>query len=306
MKRTNSKAKSIFIIFSIFILALLSATSVSAKTNKDTVYLEVQFPEPTIAPSVVGPEYSHIEMEGLRSLGEVGEPVLPIKGLKVLIPDETKIKHIDITLGEKVTLPGTYMIEPAQQEYPLSQIDKLEIKPDGPTLEVYQNDAPYPDKLHKVISLQKKMGYPIAAIDLYPVEYNPKKGEVTYYKGMSLAIRLEPDTKLFTTEELKTQPRLRTKAKVKDQDISCLQRLIDNPEDLSLYDQGLTQTTTELQALGAINPLLEYDSLHFQHNGINSSFHLIPSRSIRLTGGILIGLMSSSKSSIFISPSGVE
>jgi hypothetical protein len=293
MKKTSGRAKSVFIILSVFILAFLSVAGVTAEVKKDTVYLEVAFPEPKITISDYSSEYSHIEMDGLRSLGEVGEPVLPIKGLKVLIPDETKIKNIDITLGEKVTLPGIYMIEPGQKEYPLSQIGKIEIKPDAPKAEVYQKDAAYPGKIQKFISQQKKMGYPIAILDLYPVEYNPKKGELSYYKGMTIAVRIEDDIEGVDKEQLKAKPHLRGIPDVQKHDQECVLRLIDNKNDLK--DRGkksdtLTQESIMALSLGPINTSLRYNFVIITSSTFAASFE--PLKQYRISKGVTTNIIT--------------
>ena len=75
-------------------LWLLNPASLAALVKLDSVCVEVDFTEPRILPSQYSPNYIHIEMDGMPSLGIAGEPVLPVKGLKLLIPYGKEVEKV--------------------------------------------------------------------------------------------------------------------------------------------------------------------------------------------------------------------
>lgn len=247
-----------FVLLALFLIPV----SVFSKIKDDAVYLDVEFSEPQITQSVYSPAYSHIKMKGMLSLGEVGEPVLPIKGLKVLIPPRKAVEDVKIILGEKVVLHENYKVEPGQRQYPLSEIGKIKITPDVPKSEVYSLKK-YPLTSHKLISLQKKLGHSIAIINLSPVEYNPFEEKISYYKKMSIVIKLKSDLTTMTLKDIKTGPRLRTKTKVREKDREFVRRLIDNKGDIEVYNSELEEMGSFIrsqspQDIGTVDPSLNY------------------------------------------------
>ncbi|MFH0731977.1 MAG: C25 family cysteine peptidase [Candidatus Omnitrophota bacterium] len=254
----NVNKKLTVIVSIIGLIVMLGDSCVYAKVKGDTVEVYVEFPEPKITPSTYMPGYSRIDMEGMPSLGEVGEPVIPVKGLKMLIPPDKKVKDMHVILGEKITLRGTYQIESGQEQGPLSK--NIKPKPIKPKPEIYEKDIPYPAKSHKQVSVQRKLGYPISIVNLLPVEYYPVKGEVSYFKNMTVVIELRP-------EDRKVIPRRRNTKTIKERDNKDIQRFIDNTEDLMLYTQGLTgagptdATTGDLPEplSGQFDPNQQYD-----------------------------------------------
>lgn len=154
MRKLRGMAVALFVVFAFH--------CGYAAMEGDVVRLDVEFQEPEVRRSMSFPGYDHIEVRGTRSLGEVREPQMPVKGVNVLIPPDKEIDAIELDLGvseNRVTLPGRYRIEPAQKEYHISQIGKIEIIPDEPKPEIYESENIYPSAHYKLGSVQKKMGY---------------------------------------------------------------------------------------------------------------------------------------------------
>jgi len=242
-----------FRILTIFLVPILMGTFLSSgtafakdKVNRVTsatkgsvIEVTVQFPEPVI--TKLG-DYDCIEMEGIPSLGNTGEPVLPVKGVNVLIPAGKDVKSSELILGEKVTLPGTYNIEPAQKPIPLSYEGKVEKT--LPKDEIYKSKNPYPKKKKEKVTTQKMRGYRIEIFKLSPIEYIPQEGALSYYKSMTLKITLEKKTKPKKAG-LEKEPKLRKLRK----DRTRLEKFIANSQDIQSYD-----TEPEEPAGGGVEP----------------------------------------------------
>lgn len=232
--------KSWSVALFLLLAGIILSTDAAAKVSGNQVILEVDFQQPVISSSSYFPGYSHVEMKDLFSFGQVGEPVLPIKGVKLLIPPAKKVTGVEIVLGEKVTIEGTYQIEPGQRAYTIDQsdVDKKHKKElDQPKPEIYQAKAAYPVKKSQLVSNQRKTGYNISMIELHPVEYNPFSGTLSYYRKITIVANLEDTvTGSKGQRDPETQAFLRTKPEIKSKDMGIVEKLVDNKEDISLYN----------------------------------------------------------------------
>ncbi len=238
------------VIISIITMGIVLSSNIAYGKDKNTIEITVPFPEPVIT-KLDG--YDHIEMEGIPSLGNTGEPVLPAKGMNILIPRGKDVKSSELILGEKIILPGTYTIEPAQRPIPLSYEGKVEKT--LPKDEIYKSNNPYPKDKKEKITIQKMRSYRIEVFKLCPIEYIPEEGTLSYYKSLTLKVNLSPKAKKIMAQEEKVkkapevkEPKLRRLSKDKER----LERFIINTQDIQSYD-----TEPEEPTGGGIQPMGE-------------------------------------------------
>ena len=62
-------------------------------------------------------EYVAVTMGDLPLQGEPGHPVLPTKTAVILLPYGTELRELSVNCGSKVSLDGTYVVEPGQEPY---------------------------------------------------------------------------------------------------------------------------------------------------------------------------------------------
>lgn len=169
-------------------------------------------------------EYSAVYISGLDLLGhEIGAPILPCKPVKLLIPYMQKIAGINIILGPKQEISGTYNIEHVQRSVPLSQIGKAEPTPPNP--EIYSSNDVYPSIPAADVSIQGKSGYGILLINLFPVEYYPLSGKIAYYKEMTIQVETVSLETAQSETAFKPDPNV----------IDEIRSMVDNPETLDTY-----------------------------------------------------------------------
>lgn len=102
--------------------------------------------------------YSSISIPGLDIwTGNPGEPMLPFKSAKILIPQGQQPIGVKVILGPKLELPGAYEIEHAQQPVPISQMNKG--KPTDADSAIYSSNNPYPRIPGGDVFIQHKHGY---------------------------------------------------------------------------------------------------------------------------------------------------
>jgi hypothetical protein len=66
--------------------------------------------------------YDRVIMAGARSLGNPGDPLLPVRFLQVAIPSEVEAVGVQVLSFKRQELSGTFKIYPAQLPMPVSMI----------------------------------------------------------------------------------------------------------------------------------------------------------------------------------------
>ncbi len=216
--------KIVNILVIIISLLLLSSGTYYLQARNNSIRIEITFPSPQI--NRVG-EYHRISMKGSSTIGEPGEPVLPIKTVKVLIPFGQKVKGINIIPAQKIELSGTYNVEPGQRPVPLSYRGK--VSKTLPDKRIYQSRNPFPGKLHTPKSVQNKRGYRILPVNLHPMEYIPQEKRLSYYKNMTIEVETIP------VREITAPPLYRGLAK----DERVIGKIVNNPQDTKSYSRAI-------------------------------------------------------------------
>ena len=204
--------------------ALHAAIGEKGKLEKGSLSYsrKVFFQEPKIASKG---EYDSIILPGLDNwTGSAGAPVVPFKTLKLLIPYGEELAGVKVIHGERREIIGRYLIEPTQEQYPLSKMDEAE--PTLPDPLIYESDDIYPSVPCGDAFIQKKHGYTILILNLFPVEYSPKSGKLAYYTEMAV----ELETVAMDSSLSAISPRQTPKA------IGEISSLVDNPELFTSYN----------------------------------------------------------------------
>jgi len=203
-----------------------------------------------------------------------GEPELPFKTVKILLPQGKDVLSVNVKTDKKIMLNGSFNIEPGQKPVPLTygyETDKHpleespEILPYNTLLKnqqdrnqknqtIYSSSKPFPGKLYDSIGVQVFRGYRILTLNLYPVQYIPKTGEIYYFKEMDITIetRNAESCELFRGLE-------------KDED--AVRRSVDNPETTNTY----RKKTKNVQRSSFVNPSDNYDYVIITNNALNNS-----------------------------------
>ncbi len=130
--------------------------------------------------------YDVMRIQDCGMTTKVGEPTVPVKIVPVLLPPNADVKNIELTSSEKENLPGNYKIFPAQ--HPTIDIESELPKFVKPDPAVYKSDRAYPGILFENIGIQWMEGYKILNIRIFPIQYFPGEGKITYYKTMKFTV----------------------------------------------------------------------------------------------------------------------
>ncbi|MFH1501935.1 MAG: C25 family cysteine peptidase [Candidatus Eisenbacteria bacterium] len=129
--------------------------------------------------------YVSLSIEGCRSMADVGEPELPVRILRFVIPADARVEDLVVEYDE-VQLPGTHRVMPAQREVPIGETAEWV----DPKASVYGSDAPYPAKRVEYLGDGFLGGYRIASVAVYPLQYAPASGRLTMATDISVELVL--------------------------------------------------------------------------------------------------------------------
>jgi len=191
--------------------------------SNDPLLVVYEFPQPVVKEYVVGTTTYHIvELADAPNGGDLGQPSLPFKDIQILLPYGTTIRDITVTPGERHELGSHYTILPAQQPIPCSQEEP------SPSIirneETYRSAEPYPNTLFTSAGIDEFRGYQLLSGFIYPVQYTPSTGELSYYSTMTVSISTEP-------RATSTTPLYRGLPK----DKQTVQEKVDNPGSADTY-----------------------------------------------------------------------
>ena len=211
------------IAFSLLLSVIPSASQsmLQVQEEKGTNILDYSFEKPIIADGFKEP-YKLITIPGLTNHAFPGEPVIPFKTARILIPHDEEIQDIQVISGNKIYL-GKFYLQPAQEAFPLSYRGKIEETP--PNEVIYNSKEPYPENLYSKVGIQQKRGYQILILNLYPIEYNPKSMDLSYFDSFKVVVKTK-----------KAGIREESLFRGLSQDRGLLYTIVDNPEVIRTYD----------------------------------------------------------------------
>jgi len=121
--------------------------------------------------------------ENFSSIGSSGNPDLPVKSMKVLIPASVDPKSVQVSLSgsQSYELPGNHEIAPVP---PIAaDIENGEQVEDwgtgkniqnGKNTKIYQANSLYPKNNIELINVGNMRQYKVATVNFYPYQYNPQ------------------------------------------------------------------------------------------------------------------------------------
>jgi len=236
--------------------------------NCDIIELSFDFLKPAIGKNR---GYDTVVVSGLHNHGMPGEPTLPFKTVKILLPEGKDVSSINVTASEKIMLDGSFTIEPGQKPVPL--MDGIETNKQmslsslpyntilknkqgrtPPNKTIYSSSESFPGKLYHNLGVQTFRGYRILIVNLYPVQYIPETGEIQYFEEMSIIVETRNAEKHDLFRGLQ-------------KDEAIVKTMVDNPKTANTY----REKTKKVQCSSFVNSLDSYDYVIITNNALNSS-----------------------------------
>ena len=192
-------------------------------------------------------------MQALPQFGAPGEPVLPFRLVKMLIPQGKEVRSLDVTSGGRKALEGSYNVRYGKTPTPISSNLTVD---DKPKESVYGSTVPFPNSLCSDLSEQYMRAYKILFFKVHPVQYIPKTGELYYFETMTVTATLQE------TDDL--SPFFRNLP----QDATLISQSVDNGEMAKTY----TERLTPLRQVAPTGGSTHYDYVLITSNSLSSAF----------------------------------
>ncbi len=171
-------------VFGVIALTVLFEVRVfSEESVGETLKFKYNFQEPKI---LSAGEYARVTITGISQYRVEGEPVLPVKTIRVLLPFGRTYSAVNVSASPMRAVEGKYMIEPGQSSF-IFQTERI-----PPDPRVYSSADPYPTDVFQVVTLQNKRGYLILYINLFPVRYIPSTLQLSWCSEMEVEITTRP------------------------------------------------------------------------------------------------------------------
>jgi hypothetical protein len=159
-------------------------------------------------------------------LGNPGEPWLPVRLCRVVIPADAEPTGVELLSEHRAEVPGAYRIYPAQIPRPVSANFDPGFTP--PDAKAYGSVSNWPGTVVELTGSGCKAGFRIAEVMVHPVQYQPASGRLEFCEE----VRFRLDYRVVGHGALATG-RQRSMA------MQTLSRLVVNPEDLERFGPSL-------------------------------------------------------------------
>ena len=170
-------------------ILFLTASSSFATASNDVLMFEYQFSEPEISPAV-DEDSQRIEINGCIQAGKPGFPVLPVKPVRLLIPQGFKVAAISIEQSPSCSITGILQVVHGQASVPLNTNNVIQRTDRNDRL--YNSLIEYPARTYGDVQVQWMCGARILTMNVYPVQCNPGAGKYWYYRSITIEVSLEP------------------------------------------------------------------------------------------------------------------
>jgi hypothetical protein len=132
--------------------------------------------------------YDEVIMPDAQGAWNAGEPNLPAYGVSILLPQGTTVANITIQPETKIQLGSGFTIAPVEQSVKLSELTTVCAK--GTTdPKIYSSDNVFPSTLFSTVGTYSFRGYNLLILLLYPVQYQPISGQLSYFGKVTVVIK---------------------------------------------------------------------------------------------------------------------
>ena len=201
-------------------------------------------------------DYDIISM-GLPKTSNAGLPVVPFKSVKVLLPYGEELENIEVILGNKTFIGEGFLIKPGQAQIPSCFNGTISRTPLNTT--VYDSSKEFPLEFYSSHPVQDLCGYKILFLNLYPVRYIPKPGEIWYYENMTVVVHTKEQGPKEGLDFYRGLPEDRARAL----------ELVDNPEETTSYD--IQKPKKAGKGTSIVDPSEDYDYVVITTEALKSS-----------------------------------
>lgn len=208
-------------------------------------------------------DYSKLSLKDCFLNGVAAQPEIPYQGALLYLPQSEEITAVNIRRGKAQEIVLDKPLFPAQQQYPLSLMEKAKFTEGNK--DIYNSDKSFPSELTKNIRTDFMAGHSVGSFAFSPLDYYPLENRIVWYAEVTLEIETQ------VTDKGKDAQSLR-----KD-NMAVYQRLlksVDNPEMLPMpsndRNNGIDYLIIYPQAY-----LTQIQEIEYYHNIRNRNVQLL-------------------------------
>ena len=176
--------------FGVVCALLLAAPCLLSSQVTSEVYRTIRFSQFDLSFSKID-VYDLIRIKETTVMSELGEPVLPVKTLRIAIPKGTKAIRVKAQSLSSTEILGDFYVMPGQPPVPIGQTSaELSVKPDDV---IYNSSAAYPGDLVTLDHQGNVAGQQIVWVTVYPLQYVPTKRQLILHNRIELIVYCERD-----------------------------------------------------------------------------------------------------------------
>jgi hypothetical protein len=209
------------------VLLLVSSSTFLAggeNANNKTITKTYIFQSPELSQVLMdGIVYDTISFNGCTSYGQLGEPLIPARGVYLLLPQGSEVVDIEVLFGEEITVGTGFTLMPFQEPVSFSNGAYHKTSPSVKNELIYAKNSVFPSTAWSSIGTYSFRGYNILVLNLFPVKYIPKIGKLSYFKDMTVSIH--------TVETENQHPLFRNL----EADEIAVAKKVENPSTISTY-----------------------------------------------------------------------
>jgi hypothetical protein len=251
-----------------------SGKLVNISYTHESINLNYLFKEKPIITKITinGSAYDKVIINNLENFGEIKEPVLPFKQVKLILPQDASSIKVEIRTQDEEIIPGEYLVEPGQPPIPLCEGCLIGSTFAEPSPEIYSLNKPYikTKEIDKVLG--DFSGYKIIMFNIHPVDYLPAQRKLLFYPKINIKVSydlpgiLQEASSFLVREEGFFRNLAADKQNV--------QSFVDNPE---LADSYIAKTSVSIGVQNLFeeekigNQQGEYDYLIITNNALKNS-----------------------------------
>jgi len=133
-------------------------------------------------------EFAKLALPECRSISGVGEPELPVRILRFVVPQDMRVEDVIVSHLSERELPGKHTVFPAQKQVPVGETAEWT----GPDDSIYRSDDLFPASRVQYLGDGYLGGYRIASVAVYPLQYAPRSGRLVLAEDISVELELAP------------------------------------------------------------------------------------------------------------------
>lgn len=134
--------------------------------------------------------YDVVSLKGGTFLNLPGRPFMPVKEIRVALPEGMRALRVRLVEIETATKPGEFKILPSQYPRKIG-LDSEEFDFIEPLPDIYLSNLTYPEQAVELIAQNDLAGQGMAVIHIFPFQYQPLSGKLTINRNLKFIIEGE-------------------------------------------------------------------------------------------------------------------